>query len=95
MAFEWLDLFHRRRAKDARYAERALSAYRLGMKARGPVEGVVIAVGPDCCAEAKGLDPLQVYDPSSAPRLPLGACELGPSCRCAYRPAMRFPPEES
>lgn len=90
MAFEWLQRFQRGMEKDPEYAERALAAYRLGMKAKGSIAGVAVRVGPECCQAARDLDPAAIYDPATAPRLPLAGCPLGRRCACAYRPVMAY-----
>jgi hypothetical protein len=91
MAFDWLDSFQRRQEKHPRYAERTLAAYRLGMKAGGAIVGVSVEPGPGCCGAAAALERGRVYDPASAPPLPLPACPLGRRCPCLYRPVMRYP----
>jgi hypothetical protein len=90
MAFEWLERFKREQAKPPDYAERTLAAYALGMKAKGPIVGVAIVAGPDSCDAARRLDPGAVYDPRTAPRLPLPDCPNGAACRCAYRPVTSY-----
>lgn len=91
MSFEWLQRLHREKEKPPGYAEKALAAYALGMKAGGALAGVRIEPGPDCCEAARALPAGEVYDPRSAPRLPLPGCARGGRCTCVYRPAMRYP----
>lgn len=76
--------------KTDNYAEKTLTAYRLGMKARGSIAGVRIEVEKDCCRLAKELPANTVYHPDDAPRLPLPDCPLGRRCRCVYRPVMSY-----
>lgn len=42
MAFEWLNNFQQRTEKEPDYAKKKLAAYRLGMKAKGAITGVMI-----------------------------------------------------
>jgi hypothetical protein len=60
------------------------------MVAKGPIRGVVIEPMADCCEAARNLPRNQVYDPGSAPRLPLPACPQGRHCGCVYRPYMSY-----
>ncbi len=90
MAFEWLKSFQREREKGPDYAEKTLAAYALGMKGKGAIVGVAVDADPDGCPEARALPPGAVYDPASAPRLPLPGCARGARCRCVYRPVMRY-----
>lgn len=89
MAFDWLDKFQQQAGKEPGYAEKTLNAYRLGMKAKGSIRGVVIERAADCCEAARNL-PQKVYDPGSAPRLPLPGCPQGRECGCVYRPSMSY-----
>ncbi|MGD0076139.1 MAG: radical SAM protein [Candidatus Binataceae bacterium] len=89
-ALEWLNQFHHQRGKDPGYAEDALAAYALGMKAKGPILGVVAEPGPDCCEAARHLPAGKVYLPDEAPHLPLPDCPQGHHCDCVYRPAMSY-----
>lgn len=84
----WISQFSRTRPKPANYAEKALSAYRLGVKAGGAIQGVRILVGEDSCAECR-LHADIVYSPEDAPILPLDGCTHAEGCRCAYTPAMK------
>ena len=90
MPFDWLRAFQRQQAKGPRYAEKTLAAYALGMKAQGAIVGVTIDADPDGCPAARQLAPGAVYQPSTAPRLPLPGCSRGTSCRCVYRPVMSY-----
>lgn len=90
MAFDWLNRFQHQMEKDPRYAEKTLAAYRLGMKAKGPIVGVAIEAAPDCCDLARQLPPGAIYLPADAPRLPLPGCPRGGRCGCVYRPVMRY-----
>jgi hypothetical protein len=90
MAFDWLEGFHHAMPKDAAYAERTLASYRLGMKAKGAIVGVAIQTDAGCCDAARALEPGAVYDPATAPRLPLAACPRAGGCTCVYRPVMSY-----
>jgi hypothetical protein len=90
MAADWLDELQHAQPKPPNYAEKTLAAYALGMKAGGPIMGVVIEPGRDCCAAARALPEGQLYDPARAPRLPLPQCERGGRCQCIYRPVMSY-----
>ncbi len=90
MAFEWLNNFHRQMDKEANYAEKTLAAYRLGMKAKGSIVGVVIDPAPTCCDAARCLPIDKVYHPSEAPLLPLPNCPQERHCGCVYRPLMTY-----
>ena len=90
MAFEWLEKFQGQTQKDPDYAEKTLAAYRLGMKAKGSIVGVVVHPAPDCCDAARQLSSGKVYHPTEAPRLPLPDCHKGNQCGCVYRPMMAY-----
>jgi hypothetical protein len=90
MAFDWLEAFHHAMPKDAGYADRALASYRLGMKAKGAIVGVAIQVDEGCCDAARALAPDAVYEPATAPRLPLASCSRAGGCTCVYRPVMSY-----
>lgn len=90
MAFDWLKKFQQNLEKAPNYAEKTLAAYRLGMKAKGSIGGVVVQPSPDCCDAARHLPDGKVYLPDEAPRLPLLNCSLGRRCGCVYRPAMTY-----
>ena len=90
MAFEWLNDFHHQVDKEPHYAEKTLAAYRLGMKAKGSIAGVVIEPAPNCCEAARCLLTDKVYHPSEAPHLPLTDCPQGLHCGCVYRPVMTY-----
>jgi hypothetical protein len=90
MPLEWLNAFHRGQKKTPDYAEKTLAAYALGMKGKGAIVGVRIQVGDPCCDAARLLPGGHVYDPATAPRLPLPGCPLAERCGCVYRPAMAY-----
>ena len=90
MAFEWLNKFHHGIEKDANYAEKTLAAYRLGMKGKGSIVGVVIESAQNCCDAVRNLPAGQVYHPDQAPHLPLANCPQGRQCGCVYRPVMTY-----
>lgn len=90
MAFEWLSKFQQRTENEADYAKKKLAAYRLGMKAKGSIAGVVVQTAPDCCEAARQLPAHKVYHPDEAPSLPLADCPQGRHCGCVYRPAMSY-----
>jgi hypothetical protein len=94
MTFEWLNQFQKDVTKPEDYAEKTLSAYRLGMKAKGPIAGVQILPSSRGCQAAQQLDPTAMYHPDEAPRLPLPDCDQAGSCRCVYRPVMTYQIEE-
>lgn len=77
-------------AKPADYAEKTLSAYKLGMKAKGSIAGVQIIIDPQGCEPCRHLDPDVIYHPDQAPHLPLPDCDRGSHCRCIYRPVMTY-----
>lgn len=90
MPLEWLNAFHRRQKKGKDYAEKTLAAYALGMKGKGAIVGVRIQVGEPCCDAARLLPADRIFDPATAPRLPLPGCPHAERCGCVYRPAMRY-----
>jgi hypothetical protein len=90
MLFEWLTKFHHDEQKPEDYAEKTLAAYRLGIKAKGSIAGVIIETAEGCCAAARALPIGMVYHPNEAPRLPLENCPFGRKCRCVYRPKMTY-----
>ena len=90
MAFDWLDKLHHQTEKDPGYAEKTLAAYRLGMKGKGSIAGVVVERVKGCCDAASDLPVGKVYHPDEAPRLPLPNCPLGRHCTCVYRPVMTY-----
>ena len=55
MAFEWLKNFHHATEKPPDYAEKTLAAYRLGMRGKGSIAGVVVEPAEDCCEAAREL----------------------------------------
>jgi hypothetical protein len=92
LAFEWLNKFQHHLEKGPDYAEKTLAAYRLGMRAKGSIVGVLIQPASDCCDAARQLPLCQTYHPDEAPRLPLPNCSQGACCGCVYRPAMTYDP---
>jgi len=92
MSFDWLDRFQHATEKTANYAEKTLAAYRLGMKGKGSIAGVVVEPAEDCCDAARELAG-KVYHPDEAPRLPLRDCPRGSRCGCVYRPRMTYQQE--
>ena len=90
MAFEWLNTFQQKIEKEPGYAEKKLTAYRLGMRAKGSIAGVIIQTAPDCCEAARELPVDKVYHPDQAPLLPLPNCPQGRRCGCVYRPVMSY-----
>jgi hypothetical protein len=84
----WIHQFARRKPKPANYAEKTLTAYRLGMKAKGAIVGVRILVSEASCQVCRAMAD-QVYTPDTAPRLPHADCTHPEGCRCAYTPVMR------
>jgi hypothetical protein len=96
VAFDWLTKFHQNMAKDPAYAEKTLAAYRLGMKGKGSIAGVIVRPAQDCCDAARRLPEGSIYHPDEAPRLPLPDCPYSRRCACVYRPVMTYErPEES
>ena len=89
-AFAWLDKFHHNTEKESTYSEKTLAAYRLGMKAKGSIVGVVIEPAQNCCAAARQLAEGKIYHPDEAPRVPLPDCPQGSCCGCVYRPVMSY-----
>ena len=90
MTFDWLDKFHHQMEKDPDYAEKTLAAYRLGMRAKGSIAGVIIQPAKNCCDAARQLPENKIYHPDEAPRLPLPDCPQGRRCGCVYRPKMTY-----
>lgn len=90
MAFKWLNDFHQEMEKPADYAEKTLAQYRLGMKAKGSIAGVRIAIDKDGCAACQEVDNTAIYHPDNAPHLPLPACTKASRCGCVYRPVMKY-----
>lgn len=90
MSFDWLNKFHKSMTKSADYAEKTLASYRLGMKAKGSIAGVSIAVAPESCQAACDLPQGEIYHPDDAPHLPLAACPHAATCPCVYRPVMTY-----
>ena len=94
MSFNWLRKFHKEMEKPDDYAEKTLAQYRLGMRAKGSIVGVKIAVDEDVCGACQRLDLEAVYHPDDAPRLPLPDCDKGRRCHCVYRPVMSYQVED-
>jgi len=90
MAFDWLDRFQHHLEKEPDYAAKTLAGYRLGMKAKGSIVGVVVVPAADCCDAARKLPAGKVYHPDQAPLLPLPDCPQGRRCGCLYRPVMTY-----
>ncbi len=90
MAFDWLTKFHQEMEKPPDYAEKALAAYRLGMRAKGSIVGIAVEPSPKCCEAARKLPAGKVYGPQDAPTLPLPGCPQGRRCGCVYRPVMSY-----
>ena len=84
----WIHQFARRKPKPANYAEKTLTAYRLGMKAKGAIVGVRVLVSESSCPTCRAMAE-QVYTPDTAPHLPHPGCTHPDGCRCAYTPVMR------
>lgn len=92
MAFEWLERFQQHAPKDPRYAEKALAAYRLGVKGRGAIAGVAVRPGPGCCEAVFAAARASPHAPAAAPGLPVPGCDRPGACRCVYRPVMAYEP---
>jgi hypothetical protein len=90
MAFDWLNKFHQDMEKDPAYADKTLAAYRLGMRAKASIKGVVVQPSENCCEAARQLPKGRTYHPDEAPRLPLPGCSQGRCCACVYRPVMNY-----
>jgi hypothetical protein len=90
VSFDWLDNFQHHIEKAENYAAKTLASYRLGMKAKGSIVGVVVELAPDCCEAARALPAPRVYHPDEAPQLPLPTCPQGRQCGCVYRPVMTY-----
>ena len=90
MTFDWWNKLHHQMEKDVHYADKTLAAYRLGMKAKGSIVGVVIEPAPNCCDAARQLAAGELYHPDDAPVLPLPGCPQGRCCGCLYRPMMAY-----
>ncbi len=90
MAFDWLNKFHQDMEKDPGYAEKTLAAYRLGMRGKGSIAGVIVQPAQNCCQAARQLPQDQIYHPDEAPRLPLPDCNQAHCCACVYRPVMSY-----
>ena len=84
----WIQQFARQKPKPANYAEKTLAAYRLGMKAKGPIVGVRVLVSESSCPACRAMAD-QLYTPDTAPLLPHPGCTHPQGCCCAYAPVMR------
>jgi hypothetical protein len=80
---------HVQRTRGPNYAQTVLARYRLGMKAGGAISGARILAGADCCPTCRALSDC-VYDPDSAPIIPVAGCSAPGGCRCAYAPVMAY-----
>lgn len=94
MAFDWLNKFQKEQSKAENYAEKTLAAYKLGMRSKGSIAGVRVAISPHCCQAARALDLDAVHHPDEAPRVPLAACDRAVQCQCVYRPVMTYEVED-
>ncbi len=90
MAFDWLTEFHHDLEKEPDYNEKALAAYRLGMRGKGSIAGIKIEPGANCCEAARNLPEGKIYGAQEVPSLPLPGCPQGRRCACVYRPAMNY-----
>jgi len=88
MEMKWMKR-HVRTPKDANYAQRVLDRYRLGIKAHGAIRGVRIIAGPDSCPACKSAAD-GVYQPDTAPIIPIAGCTHSEGCRCAYTAVMTY-----
>jgi hypothetical protein len=80
---------HVLRTRDETYAETVLARYKLGIKAGGAIGGVRILGRQDSCLVCRALADC-VYDPDSAPVVPVAGCTDSRGCRCAYVPVMTY-----
>src|SRR5258708_18427461 len=80
---------HTRGAKPPGYAKSVLSRYRLGIKAGGAIAGVRMVPAPDSCPVCMALGGT-IYDPDSAPEIPVTNCAHLIGCRCAYAAVMAY-----
>ncbi len=80
---------HIQQTKARTYAESVLTRYKLGIKAGGAIAGVRILASADGCPACRALADC-VYDPDSAPMIPIGACTASVGCRCTYAPVMAY-----
>ena len=90
MALEWLNKFYKQTEKAPDYYEKTLAAYRLGMKGKGSIVGVLVERPSDCCEVVQRLPIGEIYDPRQARRLSLPGCSEVRRCRCVYRPVMSY-----
>ncbi len=61
MAFDWLTQFHHDLEKEPDYNEKAVAAYRLGMRGKGSIAGIKIEPGANCCEAARNLPEGTIY----------------------------------
>jgi hypothetical protein len=76
--------------KPENYAEKTLAAYRLGIKAKGSIVGVRVAIDSQGCAACLRIDQTAVFHPDDAPHVPLPECTKADTCGCVYRPVMTY-----
>ena len=80
---------HVQHAKPASDAASVLARYKLGMKAGGAIGGVRILAAANGCPACRALTDC-VYDPDSAPVIPIADCVAREGCRCTYAPVMAY-----
>jgi len=80
---------HVQGAKGADYAVRVLERYRLGIKAGGAIQGVQVVTSQDGCPACSARAGI-MYDPDTAPRIPVPECTSPGGCRCAYAAVMAY-----
>ena len=81
--------------KDSDYAPRTLNRFRLGIRARGAIQGVKIVTAKDACLACQAV-PAGLYQPDETPLIPVHGCTHPKGCRCTYSPVMTYekkPPE--
>jgi hypothetical protein len=76
-------------AKPPDYAKSVLSRYRLGIKAGGAIAGVRVVPTLDSCSACLALGG-RIYDPDTAPLIPVAHCANLVGCRCAYAAVMAY-----
>jgi hypothetical protein len=80
---------HTLNPKGSDYAQRVINRYRLGMRARGALQGIKIITAPDSCSACQALADT-VYHPDQTPIIPIEQCSNRQGCRCTYSPMMTF-----
>jgi MoaA/NifB/PqqE/SkfB family radical SAM enzyme len=80
--------------KNSDYAQRTLSRYRLGMRARGAIQGVKIIAAADACPACQAIS-RRVYQPDETPIIPADGCSHLKGCRCTYSPVMTYEIEQA